>query len=78
MALLAWLKELTRRTEENDVSLQEDFAETLMPPHDEASKDWPVSSLDLHGLEVSEQPMSTIPGELRDELMKPHRWRNSV
>lgn len=78
MALLAWLKDLTRRTNELDGSLEGGFAETLLPRHEEASKDWLVSSIDLHGLEVSEQPMNTLPGELRDELLKPHRWRNSL
>lgn len=77
MALLAWLTELARRAGEDETSLQGDFVETLAPQHGETSNDWPTSSIDLHGLEVTEQPMNTIPGELRDESMKPHRWRNA-
>lgn len=78
MALLAWLKDLTRRIDERDAPLEGGFAETFMPRHEEASKDWLMSSIDLQGLEVSEQPMNTLPGELREELLKPRRWRNSL
>lgn len=78
MALLAWLRELARGPED-DTALAADFAESVVAREDETKKDWLVSSIDLHaGLEVTEQPMSTVPGELRDELMKPHCWRDSV
>jgi hypothetical protein len=79
MALLAWLKDLTRRADEHEASMPSDFGDTRMHrDEDEAAKDWPTPAVNLQGLEVSEQPMNTVPDELREELLKPHRWRNGV
>ena len=62
---------LDLRRRDSDSARGPDSSQFPAIDSEDASRVWSASSLELrHGVQVSEQPMDTLPGELLDEFFK--------